>query len=340
MESIHVQFLIPRARRAFGVVVTAILGTGMFVGCGSPDTDTSSATSIHQDGFPISLDNCGLQITLDAPPERVVGYFQQSVELLLALGLRDSIVATVYPDNPPLPEYAQDYRSIAELSAKDASLEQVLSVDPDFVYGGYSSAFDDAAGRSRKVFAESGITTYLNPEYCATQPIAMDDVYSEVRRIADLFGVADGATDLITTMQASVAATRARLSGVEPLSAFVYDSGENTAFTAGCQGIGDEIIQLAGGINIFADIDDTFADVSWEQVLQRNPDVIVIYDYYGTPSVDEKKTFLRGRPELADVPAIRDNRFAVLTLQDAVLGVRAPFAVEALAKQFHPDRFL
>jgi iron complex transport system substrate-binding protein len=90
---------------------------------------------------------------------------------------------------------------------------------------------------------------------------------------------------------------------------------------------------------VFGDLDDTFADVSWEQVLQRQPDVIVIYDYFGTPAVEAKKEFLRGRPELAAVPAIRDDRFAVLTLQDAVLGVRAPFAVGPLAEQLHPDRF-
>ena len=140
-------------------------------------------------------------------------------------------------------------------------------------------------------------------------------------------------------MQRSVSSAQERVSGVKPLKTFVYDSGDDAAFTAGRKGIGNQIIQLAGGTNVFADLDDTFADVSWEQVLQRNPDVIVIYDYFGTPSVDEKKAFLRGKPELANVPAIRDNRFAVLTLQDAVLGVRAPFAVEALARQLHPDRF-
>ena len=74
-------------------------------------------------------------------------------------------------------------------------------------------------------------------------------------------------------------------------------------------------------------------------MLERNPDVIVIYDYFGTPSVEEKKAFLRGRADLANVPAIRDDRFAVLTLQDAVLGVRAPYAVADLAAQLHPERF-
>lgn len=332
-------FTMQSSRRAAGVALAVTLALALLNGCGSASTGAASDTAPHQAGFPVAVDNCGQQVTVKAPPKKAVGYYQQSVELLLALGLRDVIAATVYPDNPPLPQYAEAYRSIPELSAKDASFEQVLSVDPDFVYGGYSSTFDESAGRSRKAFADAGITTYLNPEYCATKPIMMDDVYAEVRQIADFFGVTDRAQALITDMQHSVSSTQERVSGVQPLKAFVYDSGDATAFTAGHEGIGNQIIQLAGGSNVFADVDDTFADVSWEQVLQRNPDVIVIYDYFGTPSVDEKKAFLRGKPELANVPAIRNDQFAVLTLQDAVLGVRAPFAVEALARQLHPDRF-
>lgn len=319
------------------VLSTAVLVAAVATGCGSPADD--STTPVHHNGFPVTVDNCGQQIVVEAPPERAVGYFQHPVELLLELGLQDSVAATVYPDNPPLPRQDAAYRAIPELSNKDASLEQVLSVAPDFVYGGYASAFDEAAGRSRQMFADAGVTTYLNPEYCATEPITMDDVYDEVRTLAQIFGVQERADALVATMQSSVSGARERVAGAEPLKAFVYDSGEDTAFTAGRQGIGNHIIGLAGARNIFDDLDDTFADVSWEQVIERDPDVIVIYDYYGTPSVQQKIEFLKSTAALANVTAIRQDRFAVLTLQDAVLGIRAPFAVEALARQLHPDRF-
>lgn len=305
------------------------------------------STATHQEhpasstsaGFPIAVDNCGANVTLNQPPTRVVGYYQQSVELMLTLGLQKSVVGTVYPDNPPLPQYEASYTAIPRISNRDASFEQILAYTPDFVYGGYRSAFDDAAGRSRKSFAEAGITTYLNPEYCATKPITMDDVYSEVHRIAKFFAVNDRADKVVTDMQSSLAEAAQHLTGVKPLNVFVYDSGDTTATTAGGKGIGNQVITLAGGHNIFADLTSTFSDVSWEQIVQRSPDVIVIYDYFGTPSVDSKQAYLRSRPELAGSPAIRNNRFAVLNLQDAVLGVRAPYAVTTLAKQLHPERF-
>ena len=330
-----------RPPRLLAITASIIVAVPLLAGCAQRDRAERDPgePAAAAPGFPVEVDNCGVEVTLQAAPTRAVGYYQQSVELMLALGLGDSIVATVYPDNPPLPQYEQEYRAIPELSSKDASFEQILSLSPDFVYGGYSSAFEESAGRSRAAFANTGVTTYLNPEYCAVEPITMDDVHTEVRTIAKLFGVPERADALVSDMQDSVAAATDRVEGVEPVRVFVYDSGEATAFTAGRKGIGNQIIELAGGTNVFGDLDDTFADVSWEQVLQRQPEVIVVYDYFGTPSVEAKRDFLRSRPELAAVPAIRDDRFAVLTLQDAVLGVRAPFAVEPLAEQLHPDRF-
>ncbi|SMD25598.1 ABC transporter substrate-binding protein [Kibdelosporangium aridum] len=284
----------------------------------------------------VTIDNCGMQITFDGVPQRVIGYYQHPTEIMVALGLQDKLVGMVYPDNDPLPRYADVYKAIPKISDKDASFEQLLAKTPDLVYGGYDSSFDDKEGRSREAFTKAGIKTYLSREECIDRAVTMDDVWEEIRTIGRVFQVPDRADALIAELQANVAKTTERLNGVQPLKVFVYDSGDATAFTSGGTGIGNEVIKLAGGVNVFGDVRKDWADVSWEQVLQRSPDVIVIYDYYGTPAVDKKIEFLLGKPELAGVPAIRDRRFARLTLQDTVLGVRAPFAVEGLAKQLHP----
>lgn len=327
-----------RGRRArIEVALGVIAMTTALVGCAN--AQNGAATTNPSPGFPKSVNNCGQQVTITRPPKRAIGYYQQAVEMMLALGLQDSIAARVYPDNDPLPQYADAYRRIPELSAKDASFEQILGLSPDFVYGGYRSALDDAAGRSRAAFDRAGIATYLNPEFCAVKPITMDDVYREVHTIADFFGVQPKADSLIAQMQSSISAASEQVKGSASLRVFVYDSGTGTAFTAGRKGIINQIIRLAGGINIFDDTDGTFVDASWEQVLQRSPDAILILDYFGTPSVKDKKDFLKGRPELADLPAILQDRIAVLALQDVVLGVRAPFAVANLAAQLHPEKF-
>ncbi|MEU8276431.1 ABC transporter substrate-binding protein [Microbispora bryophytorum] len=276
--------------------------------------------------------------TYKQPPRRAVTLNQHATEIMLALGLEKSMVGTAYLDDKVLPEYEAAYKGIKVLAKEYPSYEALLSVEPDFVYGGFAGAFDEKEGRSRDTLAKAGIDSYLNIEGCTSGPVTTATVDDEIRTIGKIFGVPDRAERQITGMHDVLEGVKQRLDGIDPVKVFVYDSGDKTAFTAGGAGIGNEMITLAGGTNLFADVGKAFGDVSFEQVAERAPEVIVIYDY-GDEPVESKKAFLLGNPALKDVPAIKHKRFAVLPLSSTVLGVRVPAAVESLARQLHPDRF-
>ncbi|MET9951368.1 ABC transporter substrate-binding protein [Streptomyces sp. NPDC006339] len=286
-------------------------------------------------GFPYTVTNCGTTTTYQAPPKRAVTMNQHVTEIMLALGLEKSLAGTAYLDDAILPAYKKAYDSVPVLAKEYPSKEALLAANPDFVYGGYSSAFDATAGRGREDLKRSGIATRLNTEYCPTGAPSFDDLYREVTEVGRTFGVPDRAERWTREARATVAATEKRLKGTAPVSVFVYDSGDKTAFTAGGKGIGDELITRAGGRNVFADLDKAFADATWEQVVARKPDVILIYDY-GATTVEQKKKRLLDDPALREVPAVKNRRFAVLPLSDTVLGVRVPAAVGKLAAQLHP----
>ncbi|WP_327355765.1 ABC transporter substrate-binding protein [Streptomyces sp. NBC_01304] len=323
----------PRPLRA--LVATLALLTPLTACAGAPGGGDKPAAEAA--GFPYTVNNCGVKTTFSAPPERAVTLNQHATEVLLELGLADRIAGTAYLDDKVLPKYAKDYEARPVLAAEYPSYEKLLAANPDFVYGGYASAFAASEGRSRAALAKSGIETRLNVENCAGgRAVTMKDVYREVREAGSTFGVRARADRWVAGAEREVAATAEQLKGTKPLSVFVYDSGDKTAFTAGGKGIGNEIITRAGGRNVFADLDKSFGDASWENVVERAPEVIVIYDYGGT-TVAQKKRRLLADPALADVPAIKNKRFAVLPLSDAVLGVRAPAATARLAAQLHPD---
>ncbi|WP_425839723.1 ABC transporter substrate-binding protein [Streptomyces fractus] len=338
----------PRARRRRLVVrvaaVVAALSTTtvLAAGCGP-----SGPASEHADGpqssitkgFPVTIDDCGVKTTYDKPPSRVVTIHQHPAELMLALGLKDRMVGTSFPDSAVLPSLRKDYESVPQLAARAPSFEKVLESEPDFVYGGYSSAFDEKEGRSRKAFADAGIDTYLNREYCGEKNVTMRDTYAEIRAIGKIFGVSDRADALVSDLRARVAEANAAVRGEPAVPVFVYDSGDKSAFTAGGKGLGTQLIHQAGGRNVFADLDDVFGDVSWEQVVARRPEVIAIYDYAGDKSVEQKKRYLLAQPALADVPAIKHERFVVLPLTATLVGVRSAYAVEGLARGLHPESF-
>ncbi|MFH8978185.1 ABC transporter substrate-binding protein [Streptomyces sp. NPDC017890] len=332
-----------RTRGFLRVTVTAVALSSVLLatGCGSSDEGggDAKATAAVPAGFPVTVDNCGVKTTYDRPPSRVVTIHQHPAELMLALGLKDRMVGTAFPDSAVLPELKKDYEALPELAEREPSFEKILDAGSEFVYGGYGSAFAENEGRSRKAFADAGIDTYLNREYCGEQRVTMKDTYDEIRTIGRIFGVPDRADELVADLQARVGKTTTAVKGEPQVPVFVYDSGDKNAFTAGGKSLGTELIRLAGGKNVFADLDDVFGDVSWEQVVERKPEVIAVYDYDGAGSVEEKKKFLLSQPALADVPAVRNKRFVVLPLTATLVGIRSAYAVEDLARGLHPEGF-
>ncbi|QES51414.1 hypothetical protein DEJ50_29790 [Streptomyces venezuelae] len=318
-------------------VLSAFAMALLISGCGGTTPSAGPSAGATAKGFPVTVENCGVKSTYQRPPQRAVSLNQHATEVLLALGLEKSMAGTGYLDDRILPEYQAAYDSVKVISKEYPSFEALLETEPDFVYGGWSSTFDEKEGRSRAAFTKAGINTHLNTEECPTGPVTVASMDEEIRTLAKIFGVPERAEERLTKLHATLDTVESRLTGVTPVKLFVYDSGDKTAFTAGGKGIGNEMIRRAGGVNLFADLDKAFGDVSFEQVAQRAPEAIVIYDY-GDQSVEDKKKFLLANPALKDVPAIRNQRFAVLPLSSTVLGVRMPSAVESLAKQLHPER--
>ncbi|MBR8638898.1 ABC transporter substrate-binding protein [Streptomyces tuirus] len=332
-----------RRRHALRATAAAVAACAALLtaGCGSSQdtTEDAKATAGPAAGFPVTIDNCGVKTTYDKPPSRVVTIHQHPAELMLALGLKDRMVGTAFPDSAVLPELKKDYEAIPELAKKEPSFETVLEAEPDLVYGGYGSAFAEKEGRSRKAFADAGIDTHLNREYCGKKRVTMKDTYDEIRTIGKIFGVPERADELVADLTGRVDKASAKVEDEPEAPVFVYDSGDKTAFTAGGKSLGTELIRLAGGRNVFADLDDVFGDVSWEQVVERKPEVIAVYDYAGAGSVAQKKKFLLSQPALKDVPAVRNKRFVVLPLTATLVGIRSAYAVEDLARGIHPESF-
>ena len=123
------------------------------------------------------------------------------------------------------------------------------------------------------------------------------------------------------------------------MKVLVYDSGSDGVFT--CSGVNFEslLVNLAGGENLFGDLDEKqWVTVSYEEVLVRNPDVILIHDY-DSPSVEEKIAEIKANPTLSLLECVQNDRFAVITLESVLPGNRMAYAVETMAADFYPEIF-
>lgn len=99
-----------------------------------------------------------------------------------------------------------------------------------------------------------------------------------------------------------------------------------------------EAINHAGGVNVFEDLEKTWNTVSWEAVVEADPDIIVINDY-GDTTAEEKIQSLKDNEALSDVTAIKNENFLVITLPEVFASTRVADTIEKFAEAFHPECF-
>ena len=230
----------------------------------------------------------------------------------------------------------EEYEAIPTVAESYISLETILSLEPDFVYG-RSSSFSEKNNTTHDTLSGYGIMSLSSIEGY-TVGADVDVVYQDFYDLGRIFQVEDRAEEIVSAMKEQIAAVEEAVAGAEPVKVFVYDMAqEGGAYTCG-DNFTAKLISHAGGVNIFEDMDTTWATVSWEEVVERAPEVIVINDY-GSTSLEEKIEELKENPALADVPAIRDGRITSVTLCESFASSMTGDTIEKFARSFHPDCF-
>jgi iron complex transport system substrate-binding protein len=289
--------------------------------------------------YPLTIQNGDNVLVFERAPERAVTLNGHVTELMLALGLAPKMVGTAYLNHPILESLEAEYDAIPILSdgTGSPSLEVVLNTGADFAFGRLS-AFRDTAVAPIEKLKELGIDAYA-VKGTLIKGATMADVYEDISNLGAIFDIQADANALIETIKAQIAevSDTVAASGLPQVRVLVYDSGEDAIYTTG-KALQTHLIELAGGENVFADLDETWSNVSWEEAVARAPDVIVINDY-GQTSAANKIALLKSNPALASIPAIRNDRFVVLPLPSAFEGVRNPDAVRVLATGFYPELF-
>lgn len=227
-------------------------------------------------------------------------------------------------------------KSVTALAEKNLTKEQLLSAESDFIMGWDSNFTDKKFGKDFCI--ENGISIYT-PKFTSDKA-TIEDLYEDYNVLGKIFGVSDVSKAKVTAMKEKIKNVQykiSKLSKDSTKSIFVFDSGEKAPFTA-CQGMPGNLIKLAGGKTIFDDIDKGWATVSWEEVVERNPDVIVIMDY-GNGDAAEKEKFLYSNQSLKEVDAIKNKQVYPVVLCDMEGGAGSALVVEDLAKILHPDLF-
>jgi iron complex transport system substrate-binding protein len=292
--------------------------------------------------YPVTVKSCNREVTFDAAPKRAISNDVNLTEMMLALQLQDHMVGyTGVSGWKTLDEKLRDgVKELPELSEKYPTKEVLLNADADFFFAGWNYGMKVGGEVTPETLDPFKIKVYELTESCihvmAKAKPTMNDMFVDILNLGTIFGVDDKAKALVAGYEKGLADIRSRIGEVkQPVRVFVYDSGIEKPFTSGRFGIPTAMIEAVGGANIMEDVEKSWVEVSWEPVIERNPQVIVIVNY-GDVTAEQKIAFMKENPAFKSLDAIKNDRFVVLDYVEATPGPRNIDAIGRLADAFHP----
>ena len=261
------------------------------------------------------------------PPQRIVSLIPAVTEMLFAIGAGNQVVGVGSFDRYP-PAVGRLPRVGALL---DPDLERILALRPDLVVVYHSQA------DLRQQLARSKIPIF---DY---QHAGLADVLRTVRDLGAAVGHPEGAGQVAAGIERSLDRIRERVGGrARPrvLAVFGRESGAlRGIYASGGTGFLHDMLTVAGGTNVLADVERESMQATTELILARRPDVIL--ELRGTSATAQEIASMRADwSSLKSVPAVANNRVYIIADERVVVpGPRVAEGTELLARAIHPEAF-
>lgn len=311
---------------------------------------TSGLSHAAKTEYPLTIKNCGRDITFNAAPKRVATVGQNSTEILYALGLADRVVGTSLWFGPVPDAYKAANDKIAVIAQNIPSFEGIIAKKPDLVASQFEWQIGPAGTvASYEQFSELNVPVYTAPADCAKDnedggdgvrkgmfDIAM--VYQEVADLATIFDVQDKGNELIANLKAREATAKNKIAGMESnVSAVFWFSSADLQldpYVAGKLGPAAWIAQTLGVKNVI-DSAEEWPTVGWETIAKAQPSVIVLGEMsrrrFPADDWQVKMDYLKSDPVTQLIPAVKANHLPVIDVQTMNAGIRTIDGVEKLA---------
>lgn len=272
-------------------------------------------------------DGLGREITLAEPAQKIASLAASNTEILFAIGAGEQVVARdAFSD---FPEAAMEVTDIGG-GWGEIDTETLLSLDPDLVLAAEINAPEQV-----QALEELGLTVF----YLAN-PDDIEGMFDNLLIVSALTGRESEAQALIYNLETRVAAIDEKIAGEakKPLVFYELDGTDaNAPWTSGEGTFIDLLIARAGGLNLGNVLADAWAQISIEELITQNPDIILLGDYVWGGVTPEDVASRAGWEAIA---AVQNER--VYPFDDNLVsrpGPRLVAGLEVLAELFHPEMF-
>jgi len=319
-------------KKFWKIGLSAFLAVGLLAACNTKEATNDKSSSaeqqetskVDQATFPMKItDATGKDITLEAPPEKIVSLIPSNTEILFGLGLNDEIVGVTDNDDYPVEATKKD-----KVGGIDYNIEQIVALTPDIVFA-HASGMVNSKGAIEQLEA-AGVKVFV-----VADAKNFNETYTTIEQLGRATGKLEEAKKIVANMKAKVAEVETKLEGVKPKKVFVESSDEPEIYTAGKGTFMNELLEMIHAENIAADSNNWFK-IDAEQIIAKNPDVIVVaYNY--VPNILTK---IPQRPGFETITAVKNK--AIVQVDENTTsrqGPRLADGLEELAKAVYPEAF-
>ena len=284
-------------------------------GCGSDKQEKTGP-------FAVLEDQTGRKVVIDKRPERIISLSPSNTEIAFSVGLDKRIVGVT--DFCNYPEEALRKEKIGGFSKPN--LEAIIALKPDLVLAG------NMHGEIVKKLEEMGVSVLI------LSPASLKEVYASMELVADATDSKETAAQVIAGMQGRMQKVQEKLSAIpqDKRVRVYYEVFSNPLMSAGGVSLVNEVLTLAGGKNIFADISEGYPKISNEAIIERDPQFILFPQKHG--SEESNVDSFAVRPVWEKITAVKNKRiFGVQGDAISRPGPRLIDAVEEVAMLLYPD---
>ena len=308
-----------RGTKGFALFTIVLLALTACTGGAETEQEKAAGTAPAS----TNLSNCGVDLEIDGPPERVFTVKSSTLEMLLALGQEDKVVGSAYLDGPVPDELAPEGWSPNVVSDQIPSREVFLSHDPDFVLAGWESNVSADGIGERDELADLGIESYVLPPACefddeVEQTVTFDDIFAMFDEVGAIFDVEQEVEELKADQQRTLDNIEQPTEDVDVLW---YSSGSDAPFVAGAAGTPQMIMEAAGVNNLLDDVARTWFSISWEGFVSEDPDFIVLVDAPWN-TAEDKRERLESHPAASRLDAVQDEKYIEVPFAATEAGIR------------------
>jgi len=268
-------------------------------------------------------DDMGREISIDKMPERIVSHVPPITEILFALGLGEKVVGVSdycdYPEEAKLKASVGDYYN--------PSIERIVDLDPDLV-------LTDGHSETVKQLDSLGIALLV------LDPTDFEGIYRDIELLGKVTGAESNAEQVIDDMKKEISDVLEKVKDAPRISVFyIIDATDlNNPWTAGPGSFVDSLIGMAGGENVAGKAPGPWVQLSIEQIVSSDPEIIILPAAHGT--VFTSPDVLKEHPVWREVSAVKqDNIYSIDGDLVDGYGPRIVQGLKEIARIIHPQLF-